>query len=81
MKQYFRNIVNRNYEKDYFAPRTMDTAIQWLENFYRYGKGTKFFLYIDTFDPHEPWDPPRWYIDIYDPNYQEKRLSILDMDL
>ena len=69
MKQYFRNIVDRRYEEDYFAPRTMNAAIKWLENFYRYGKGSKFFLYIDTFDPHEPWDPPRWYVDMYDPGY------------
>ena len=69
MKQYFRNIVDRRYEEDYFAPRTMNAAIKWLENFYRYGKGSKFFLYIDTFDPHEPWDPPRWYVDMYNPDY------------
>jgi arylsulfatase A-like enzyme len=29
-----------------------------------------FFLYVDTFDPHEPWDPPQWYVDLYDPGYQ-----------
>ena len=25
---------------------------------------------MDTFDPHEPWDPPRYYVDRYDPGYQ-----------
>ena len=25
---------------------------------------------IDSFDPHEPWDPPRHYIDLYaDPDF------------
>src|SRR5262249_18018599 len=26
--------------------------------------------YLDTFDVHEPWDPPRWYVDLYDPGYE-----------
>ena len=25
---------------------------------------------MDTFDPHEPWDPPQWYVDLYDPGYE-----------
>ena len=29
-----------------------------------------FFLYVDTFDPHEPWDPPKHYVDMYDPGYK-----------
>ena len=24
---------------------------------------------MDFFDPHEPWDVPQWYVDMYDPNY------------
>jgi arylsulfatase A-like enzyme len=28
-----------------------------------------FLLYVDFFDPHEPWDPPRWFIDALDPGY------------
>lgn len=41
-------------------------ASRWLEENYR----RKFFLYVDFFDPHEPWDPPRQYIDMYDPAYE-----------
>ena len=26
-------------------------------------------LHVDTFDPHEPWDPPARYVDLYDPGY------------
>ena len=27
---------------------------------------------IDVFDPHEPWDPPQYYVDLYDPHYRGK---------
>jgi len=53
--------MQRRYETDYCAPRTMLTASRWLE---RHRK-EKFFLYVDTWDPHEPWDPPSWYIERY----------------
>jgi arylsulfatase A-like enzyme len=33
-------------------------------------KRQPFALVVDSFDPHEPWDPPRHYIDLYgDPKY------------
>jgi arylsulfatase A-like enzyme len=43
----------------------MLAAHRWLED--RLGDGRPFFLWIDTFDPHEPWDAPRYYVDAYDP--------------
>jgi len=49
------------YEEDLFAPTTMKTAEKWLEVHHR----EKFFLYVDTWDPHEPWDPPRYYVELY----------------
>lgn len=64
---YLRNTSWRRYESDYFVAQTMETAIRWLEKNY---KQERFFLYVDTFDPHEPWDPPRWYVDMYDPGYE-----------
>ncbi|RLE78968.1 MAG: hypothetical protein DRJ52_09415 [Thermoprotei archaeon] len=64
--QYLRNISLRRYESDFFVAQTMTEAVKWLER--NYGR-KGFFLYIDTFDPHEPWDPPRWYVDMYNPDY------------
>ncbi len=55
----------RKKEEDYFAPRTFKTAIDWLERHH----GEPFFLYIDTWDPHEPWDPPEHYVKPYYPDY------------
>ncbi len=67
VKQYLRNVSDRTSEEDYFVARTMRSAMRWLEE----NRDSKpFFLYVDTFDPHEPWDPPRWYVDLYDPGYE-----------
>lgn len=53
------------YETDYFAPRTFSLAMKWLERHYR----ENFFLYIDTWDPHEPWEPPQYYREMYWPGH------------
>lgn len=65
--QYLRNTFDRRYEEDYFAARTVTEALRWLERNYR---RERFFLYLDLFDPHEPWDPPRYYTELYDPGYE-----------
>jgi len=65
--QVLTNRSHRNVETDWFAPGTYQMAIRWLERNYR---RDSFFLWIDTFDPHEPWDPPQHYIDLYDPGYR-----------
>ena len=65
--QILMNRAHRRDEIDWFAPKTYSIAMDWLERNY---KRDDFFLWIDTFDPHEPWDPPQHYIDRYDPGYQ-----------
>lgn len=67
VKQYLRNVHRRVREEEYFCARTMRAAAEWLEE---NRDGEPFFLYVDTFDPHEPWDPPRHYVDRYDPGYE-----------
>lgn len=63
IKQYLRNASVRQSEADCFAPQVVSEAIHWLEaNHHR----APFFLYVDMFDPHEPWDPPKHYVDLYD---------------
>ncbi len=44
----------------------MRTAARWLESNHA---RSPFFLMVDTFDPHEPWDPPAWYVRPYFPEY------------
>jgi len=53
------------FESDRFAPRTFTKAMQWLERHYK----EDFFLWVDTWDPHEPWEPPGFYTELYWPKY------------
>lgn len=46
-------------EEDTFAARTMKTAMDWLQQ--TAGAREPFFLLIECFDPHEPFDPPEPY--------------------
>jgi arylsulfatase A-like enzyme len=39
----------------------MTEAERWLERHHR----ERFFLYVDTWDPHEPWDAPEYYTSLY----------------
>ncbi|MDP6118016.1 MAG: sulfatase [Planctomycetota bacterium] len=67
-----RNALGYASETDRRAARTMLAAHRWLESQSHDSK--PFFLWVDTFDPHEPWDPPQYYIDLYDPGYEGDRL-------
>jgi len=58
-------VRDRRHEADLFAPRTFAAAEQWLEQHHK----DKFFLLIDTWDPHEPWDPPDYYVKMYKEDY------------
>ncbi len=52
-------------EEDRLVARTMTEAERWLERHH----DEPFFLYVDTWDPHEPWDAPRHYTARYDPEH------------
>ncbi len=69
--RYFKNVRDRREEKDYFAPRVFQAGMDWIGENRRAGN---FFLLLDSFDPHEPWDPPRKYADLYDPGYRGKEI-------
>ena len=73
VKLHQRNIHWRRGEEDTFVARTMTAACRWLERNWK--QHSSFFLYVDTFDPHEPWDPPQWYVDMYDPGYQGQEVT------
>ena len=39
---------------------------EWLDENYKF---SPLFLWVDSFDPHEPWDPPEDMVRKYDPDY------------
>ena len=62
VQQCIMNYHGRTREEDYFAPKVLKEAALWLEQNQDAGK---FFLTIESFDPHEPWLPPRHYRHMY----------------
>jgi len=65
LRSYLRNNVRRVSEADYYPARVFTEASRWVrEN----DDAERFFLVVDSFDPHEPWDPPLNYRRMYDPD-------------
>ncbi len=56
-------------ELDFPGPRTMQTAAKWLDE--NAGFHDRFMLFIDEFDPHEPFDTPKPWANKYDPDWTE----------
>jgi arylsulfatase A-like enzyme len=67
-RQYLANIKGRETEEDWFAPRVFINAMELLEGASR---REPFFMVVDCYDPHEPWDPPERYTRLYDPDGYE----------
>jgi len=65
--------VNREWtwEGDTFAATTSQFACKWIEQNY---KCDNFFLWVDFFDVHEPWDPPEHFVELYDPGFTCQRM-------
>jgi arylsulfatase A-like enzyme len=62
-------------EEDYCAPRVAKEAMHWLERQVRvHSRKDRLFLWVDFFDPHEPWDPPEPWRSLYDPDYDGQEL-------
>jgi len=66
LEQYLLNVSKRKDEEEYFVAQVMRTAADWISD---NTGNSPFFLWVDCFDPHEPWEPPREYADIYCPDY------------
>lgn len=53
------------HESDRWVARTITTAEEWLERHY----AERFFLLVDVWDPHEPWNAPDYCTRLYAPDY------------
>jgi arylsulfatase A-like enzyme len=72
IEQCIMNIHDRKREEDYFAPRVLREASLWLE---QNQDAEKFFLTIESFDPHEPWLVPAHYLKMYLPEQGQEQVK------
>ncbi len=63
---YFRDAA------DFPGPRTMAAAARWIDAHARLHD--RFFLFVDEFDPHEPFDTPEPYASMYDATWEGPHL-------
>jgi arylsulfatase A-like enzyme len=68
--QYLLNTQDRRSEDDYFCARTCRLAMRWLE---RNTRQKPFMLWLEMFDPHEPWDAPKRFQEMYYDKYPVER--------
>ncbi|MGD8830996.1 MAG: sulfatase [Pseudomonadales bacterium] len=71
--QYYN--VSRTWfkgEPDFPGPKTMQAAADWLNMHTTGGNDTPFLLFVDEFDPHEPFDTPAPWANRYDPDWTEE---------
>jgi len=69
--QYILNTKDRKGEEDYFCARSCRAAARWLEE--NKDNEGPFMLFIDMFDPHEPWDAPPRFKKMYRDRYPFER--------
>ncbi|WP_283674697.1 sulfatase [Butyricicoccus sp. Marseille-Q5471] len=50
-------------EYEYPSVKTMWHAAEWLEENHQ---ADNFMLWVEAFDPHEPYDAPKHYLDLYE---------------
>ena len=59
-------------EADFPGPRTLSAAARWLDRDAPHHE--RFLLFVDEFDPHEPFDTPEPYASMYDDGWQGAHL-------
>jgi arylsulfatase A-like enzyme len=59
-------------EEDFPGPKTMVSAADWLQS--NAGRHERFMLFIDEFDPHEPFDTPEPWASRYDGDWDGERI-------
>ncbi len=72
ISSYLRQMQYWRTGEDRYVAKTIKKAVEYLE---QVDRNKQFFLWVDSFDPHEPWNPPSVYTDEpcpYDPDWQGK---------
>lgn len=70
MELYMQENASRRWERDWFGPQVMQAGMDWMEE----NRSRPFFLWLDCFNTHEPFDPPLHYEELYATGYDGERL-------
>lgn len=62
LNQYLANRKRWLQDGESIVEITSKKAIRWLNENHDQGP---FFLHVEAFDPHEPWDPPKQFLEQY----------------
>jgi arylsulfatase A-like enzyme len=62
LNQYTANRKRWLEDGNSLVEQTARKAVAWLKENHQEGP---FFLHVEAFDPHEPWDPPREFLEKY----------------
>ncbi|MDP6119278.1 MAG: sulfatase [Planctomycetota bacterium] len=71
VSQFLSNTDDFQSPDDWFPAQVADLSVEWLRSNRAH---EKTFLWIDSFDPHEPWDPPEGFDTYTDSAYTGPRL-------
>lgn len=72
LKTLLAHAASWKSEEERCCARVFREAHRWIEE---RGHGKEpFLLFVDSFDPHEPWDAPSYYVDLFDPGYKGEAL-------
>lgn len=75
---YLYQTRDRARDEDYFAARVLDTAAGWVEGMQGAGP---YMLWVESFTPHEFWDPPARFADAYCPPEPDRKDHIVPQSL
>jgi arylsulfatase A-like enzyme len=73
MRQFLKNTYWWRSEIDTFTSQVFRAAGEWLDMNYNALIEGNGFITVESFDPHEPWNPPLHYIRMYekDPDWEK----------
>jgi len=64
---YLRNRAHWKTDEDHFVAQCVQETLAWLDRQEAKGVRDGLFLWLDSFDPHEPWDPMPPFDTLYGP--------------
>lgn len=69
-----KNVEEFQTTEDHYCMRLMRRASEWARA--NVNAAQPLFMWVDSFDPHEPWTPPAEFDRYTDPNYRGKKLVL-----